>query len=298
MRTSFTPVSIAAVWLAAASTMAAAEPIVRSDIEYARVNGSALLLDLYMPESNAPAPLLVWVHGGAWEAGRKTPMPLRALVDRGYAVASIDFRPASASPFPGQVHEIKAAVRFLRAQASRYGYDARRIGILGASSGGHLAALVAVTAGHPELEGELGEHRGESSSVQAVVSYFGASNLTTILAQSTPFGLNVRVPALQRLLGASPEDSEAAARLASPVFHVDRSDPPLLMLHGDQDPQMPINQSHELEAAYEAAGVAAELIVVHGARHGGDEFFSAANVDKVASFLDAELKAKGERPGT
>lgn len=298
MRMSFTPPFIAAVWLAAASTMAAAEPTVTSDIEYARANGSALLLDLYMPESKAPAPLLVWVHGGAWEAGRKTPMPLSALVERGYAIASIDFRPASSAPFPGQVHDIKAAVRFLRAQARRYGYDATRIGIVGASSGGHLAALVAVTAGNPELEGELGEHRAESSSVQAVVSYFGASNLTTILAQSTPFGLNVRVPALQRLLGAAPEDNEAAARLASPVFHVDRADPPLLMLHGDQDRQMPINQSHELEAAYEAAGAAVDLIVVHGAGHGGDEFFSAANVERVAAFLDAELKAKGERPGT
>jgi acetyl esterase/lipase len=298
MRMSFRSVSIAAAWLAGASTIANAEPVVTSNIEYARANGQALLLDLYKPEGNAPAPLLIWVHGGAWEAGRKTPMPLTALVDRGYAVASVDFRPASTAPFPGQIHDIKAAVRFLRAQANRYGYDASRIGMLGASSGGHLAALVAVTAGNPELEGELGEHRTESSSVQAVVSYFGASNLTTILAQSTPFGLNVRVPALQRLLGAAPEDNEAAARLASPVFHVDRADPPLLMLHGDQDRQMPINQSHELEAAYEAAGAAVALTVVHGAGHGGDEFFSASNVENVAAFLDAEIKAKRERPGT
>ena len=90
--------------------------------------------------------------------------------------------------------------------------------------------------------------------MQAIVSYFGASNLTTILAQSTPFGLGIREPALKRLLGAAPKEASRSRKLASPVFHVDRSDPPLLLLHGDQDPQMPINQSHELEGAYEQQG--------------------------------------------
>ena len=216
--------------------------------------GEPLRLDLYTPESGAGAPLLVWIHGGAWENGNKSAMPLAPLIERGFAVASLDFSPASKAPFPGQVHEIKAAIRFLRAQAKRYGYDASRIAIAGASSGAHLAALVGTSNGHGELEGALGDHGGESSAVHAIVSYFAATNLTTILAQSTPFGLGVREPALKRLLGAAPKDNEALAKLASPVFQVDRSDPPLLLLHGDQDPQMPINQSHELEGAYEQQG--------------------------------------------
>jgi acetyl esterase/lipase len=188
------------------------------------------------------------------------------------------------------VHEIKAAIRYLRANASRYGYDAGRIGILGASSGGHLAALAGTTNGNTELEGTLGAHPRESSAVQAIVSYFGASNLTTILAQSTPFGLGIREPALKRLLGALPKENEPAAKLASPVFHVDRTDPPLLMLHGDQDPQMPINQSHELQGAYEQQGLDTKLIVVHGAAHGGEAFYAPANVEHVAAFLDAQLR--------
>jgi acetyl esterase/lipase len=273
---------------ALAGTASAAEVV--ADIEYARIANEPLRLDLYMPENGRDAPLLVWAHGGAWERGSKTPMPLGALVDRGYAIASLDFSPASRAPFPGQVHEIKAAVRFLRASAERFGYDATRIGILGASSGGHLAALVGTTNGHPELEGALGEHSEQSSAVQAIVSYFGASNLTTILAQSTPFGLNVREPALTRLLGALPDEQEALARLASPVFHVDANDPPLLLLHGDQDPQMPINQSHELEGAYERQHLPVELIVVHGARHGGEEFFVGDNLERVDAFLDEHLK--------
>jgi len=270
---------------------AAAETITKiADIEYARAADQSLKLDLYQLEGESGAPLLVWVHGGRWEVGSKDPMPLDALVERGFAVASLDFRPASAARFPGQIHDIKAAVRYLRAEAERYGYDATRIAILGASSGAHLAALVGTTNGHPELEGMLGEHRHTSSDVQAIVSYFGASNLTTILAQSTPFGLGVRTPALKTLLGALPQDDDKIARLASPVFQVDASDPPLLLLHGDQDPQMPINQSHELEGAYRALGLDATLIVVHGAGHGGDQFFDEQRTELVAQFLDAHLR--------
>src|SRR5262249_21198984 len=110
--------------------------------------------------------------------------------------------------FPAQVHEIKAAVRFLRAQATRYGYDATRIGILGESSGGHLAALVGTTNGRRDLEGTLGEHGDTPSDVQAIVSYFGAADLVTILAQSTPYGIGVRTPALKSLLGGLPEEND------------------------------------------------------------------------------------------
>jgi acetyl esterase/lipase len=269
---------------------AAAAASIESDIAYATsAAGEPLKLDLYLPTA-AGAPLLVWVHGGAWENGNKSAMPLEPLIERGFAVASLDFSPASKARFPGQVHEIKAAIRFLRSQAKRYGYDAERVGILGASSGAHLAAVVGTSNGRSELEGSLGEHRSESSDVHAIVSYFAATNLTTILAQSTPFGLNIREPALVRLLGAPPKEAEALAKLASPVFQVDRNDPPLLLLHGDQDPQMPINQSHELEGAYERAGLEADLIVVHGAAHGGDAFYSPENVDRVAAFLNAQLR--------
>jgi acetyl esterase/lipase len=277
----------ALAWLGAAY----AAPTVEKDIAYAEVAGETLRLDLYQPSgATAPSPLLVFVHGGAWENGSKAGMPLTALVEHGYTIASLDFRPASRAPFPGQVHDIKAAIRFLRGAAERYGYDASKIGILGMSSGAHLAAAVGTSNGDTELEGTLGQHGRQASDVQAIVAYFPATNLTTILAQSTPFGLGVREPALKRLLGALPQDNETLARRASPVFHVDADDPPLLLLHGDQDPQMPINQSHELEGAYAKHGNQAELIVVHGAKHGGDEFTAPANIARVAAFLDEHLR--------
>jgi acetyl esterase/lipase len=289
IRSKLMPVGVLAVATAGLAAPALGAPAIETDIPYAASSaGEPLRLDLYLPDTARP-PLIVWLHGGAWENGNKSAMPLKALVERGFAVASLDFSPASKAPFPGQVHEIKAGIRFLRAQAKRYGYDAGRVAISGASSGGHLAAVVGTSNGHAELEGLLGEHRGESSDVHAIVSYFPATNLTTILAQSTPFGLRIREPALHRLLGAAPAEAEALAKLASPVFQVDRNDPPLLLLHGDQDPQMPISQSHELVGAYQRAGVAAELIVVHGAAHGGQAFYSPENVDRVEAFLRVHL---------
>ena len=142
-----------------------------------------------------------------------------------------------------------------------------------------------MTNGHPALEGQVGADRGQSSAVQAILDYYGASNLRTILAQSTPFGLGVREPALQRLLGAMPDRAPELAALASPVAHVDRTDPPLLLFHGDQDPQMPINQAHELNGAYKKLGLDTAFDVVHGAAHGGEVFLSGAHLDRALAFL-------------
>jgi len=290
IRSKLIPVALLSLGAIGAWPEAASGAPSQADIPSATsATGEQLKLDLYLPEKSG-APLLVWLHGGGWENGNKTAMPLAPIIARGFAVASLDFSPASKAKFPGQVHEIKAGIRFLRAEASRYGYDASRIAIMGASSGAHLAAVVGTSNGSAELEGTIGDHRDQSSDVQAIVSYFAATNLTTILAQSTPFGLNIREPALLRLLGAPPKEAEALAKLASPVFQVDRADPPLMLLHGDQDPQMPINQSHELEGAYEQQGLQVDFIVVHGAAHGGDAFYSTENVERVTTFLGAQLR--------
>jgi acetyl esterase/lipase len=260
-----------------------------SAISYAEVDGFDLKLDLYMPNDVVQPPLLVWVHGGAWQRGSRADVNTTALVEQGFAMASVDFRNSGDAIFPAQIHDIKAAIRFLRASASAYGYDATRIGILGRSSGGHLTALVGVSNGHAELEGQVGEHLDQSSNVQVVVSYFGASNLNSILGQSTEYGRGMRAPAIEQLLGGSVEGRTELASLASPIAHVDRADPPLLLLHGDQDPQMPINQSHELHGSYKHLGLPVHFEVVHGAAHGGDAFFDAPRTAIVSSFLREHL---------
>lgn len=259
------------------------------DVEFARVGEQALKLDIYLPAGKARPPLIVWVHGGAWRSGSRKEMPLTKLVEEGYAVASLDYRLSTEAKFPAQVHDIKAAVRFLRGRdlSSLLGsqLSARRIVIAGDSAGGHLAALVGVSNGNAELEGSVGGDLKQSSDVQGIMSFYGGANLTTILKQSTPHGLDVRVPALDLLLGGQPEEVPALARLASPVFHVDRRDPPLLLLHGDQDPQMPINQAHELCGAYQKAGAPVEFAVVHGAAHGGAMFYDGERMAIVKRFL-------------
>jgi acetyl esterase/lipase len=254
-------------------------------VVYATADGKPLGLDIYLPEGVRDPPLLVWVHGGAWSAGSKEQYPA-VFVAKGFALASLDFRQSTAARFPANVHDIKAAVRFLRAHASEYGYRANRIAIGGASSGAHLAALVGVTNGDAQLEGTEGNDLKQSSAVQAIVSYFGASNLNTILAQSTPVGLNVREPALRQLLGGLPPGEVAElATLASPVTHVSKASPPLLLFHGDQDPQMPINQSHELQGAYQKLGLDVDFDVLHGAAHGGDMFFEGEALERAVKFL-------------
>lgn len=259
-------------------------------IQYAEVDGRPLLLDLHLPDSTDEAPLVVYIHGGAWRSGSRTRMPLGRLVRRGFAVASVDYRLSPEARFPAQVHDIKAAIRFLRAHDASYSYESRRIGIAGSSAGGHLAALVGVTNGHASLEGSVGNHAAESSDIQAAVSYFGATNLLTILAQSTPHGLKVRAPALKLLLGASPLENERQARVASPVQHVDSDDPPLYLLHGDQDPQMPINQAHELHGAYQRAGLEVRFDILHGEAHGGEAFYDAARSRAVGDFFFRHLR--------
>ena len=261
-----------------------------SDVPYARVDQRELALDIYLPTGVERPPLLVWVHGGRWMFQSKEDMFTTALVEKGFAMASVDFRLAGEAIFPAQVHDIKAAIRFLRANSEEFGYDATRIGIHGRSAGGHLTALVGTTNGHPELEGNLGAYLDVSSDVQAVVSYFGASNLTTILDQSTTFGKPLRAEAMAVLFGAPVANRQELARLASPVFHVDMTDPPLLLLHGDQDPQMPINQAHELHGRYKALGLTGRLEVIHGAEHGTPEFFDAERTRIVAEFFDKHLR--------
>ena len=212
-------------------------------------------------------------------------MPIANLTKDGYAIASVDYRLSTEARFPAQVHDIKAAIRFLRAHGGNWKVPVKKIVIAGDSAGGHLAALVGVSNGDEALEGRVGDDLTHSSRVQGILSFYGAANLTTILQQSTLHGLTVRLPALELLLGDLPTNAPALARLASPVFHVDAHDPPLLLLHGDQDPQMPINQALELQGVYQAVKAPVQLEVVHGAAHGGRMFYDEERLAAVRAFL-------------
>ncbi len=258
------------------------------DLIYASTTEKELKLDLYLPSETINPFLIIWVHGGAWHSGSKENPPMD-LVKRGYAMASINYRKTVEAKFPALIHDIKAAVRFLRAHASQYSYRQDKIILWGSSAGGHLAALAGLTNGHQILEGKIGQDLTTSSDVQVVLDFFGPTDLTTIMSQSTPHGINVRGPALTLMFGKPLDQAAEELKLASPVYQVDKNDPPLFICHGDQDNQVPINQSIQLYGKYKELGLNVQLEYVHGAGHGGKAFSDPALIDKVDQFLKRVL---------
>ncbi|GAB5559416.1 MAG: alpha/beta hydrolase [Synoicihabitans sp.] len=255
---------------------------------FAEISERKLQLDLYRPSGDIKG-VIVWVHGGAWRRGSRANPTLLGMTARGWALASVDYRLSPEAPFPAQSHDIKAAIRFLRAHAESLHIPRDPFVISGASAGGHLAAMVGVTNNSIPHEGTVGAHLDQNSSVQAIVDLYGASNLTTILTQSTPHGLSVREPALDLFIGGHPDNVPELARLASPVFHVDTDDPPLYLSHGDQDPQMPINQAHELHGVYKSQNLPVHFEVKHGSAHGGPAFNDDAELARIDAFLTQHL---------
>ncbi len=254
------------------------------DIRYATVDNMDLKMDLYMPDQISNPYLVIWVHGGAWHSGSKSDPPMD-LLKKGYAMASIDYRSTVMAKFPAFIHDVKAAVRFLRANASQFKINSDKIFLWGSSAGGHLAALAGMTNGVKELEGTIGTDLATSSQVQGIIDFFGPGNLSTIMSQSTPHGIAVRGPALALMFGKPLEQSKDDLMKASPVSYVTSDDPPLFICHGDQDIQVPINQSIELYGSYRALGLKVQLEFVYGAGHGGRQYNEPALINKVDAFL-------------
>ena len=259
------------------------------------------LLDLLVPRNAAsPLPVVVWIHGGGWQSGdkRNREQPER-LVCRGYAVASINYRLSNTATFPAQIHDVKAAIRFLRANAAAYNLDPARMAAMGSSAGGHLAALAGTSGGVDELEELSQGHGAASSRVQAVVDWYGPTRLVDmdaqLLAQGCPAGSahhGESDSAESRLLGctlASPACADAARR-ADPATYVTAGDPPMLLLHGTEDCVSPVGQSQLLAEALTAAQSCAILRKVQGAAHGGPAWLSPETQDTTAEFLDRVLR--------
>lgn len=271
------------------------------DLEYASINGKPLLLDLYLPKGVRNPPLLVWIHGGGWRNGDKGRggklMPLGTAA--GYACASINYRLSGEATFPAQIHDCKAAIRWLRAQADKYGYDARRIGVGGSSAGGHLVALLGTSGGDKDLEGKVGTHLDQSSSVQAVCDMWGPTDFLQMDAHALPnarFKHNdPRSPESLMIGGPILENKDKVAK-ANPITYIDKQDPPFLILHGSKDPLVPVHQSHLLQAGLQKNKVPVTLRVVEGAGHGGREFNAPDINAQILKFFDQHLKQEEKQP--
>lgn len=261
------------------------------DIEYASVDGISLLLDLYLPplEPDATAPLVIWVHGGGWRSGSKDQTIAPATLGEDYAIASVNYRLTGIATFPAQIHDVKAAVRWLRAHAVEYGFDPQRFGAWGSSAGGHLVALLGVSCGSEELEGTGGDYLNESSCVQAVCDFYGPTDLLSLLDQRGGRDAR-RIMAEDLLLGGPVEEKIELANLASPITHISADVPPFLIMHGSDDDVVPVEQSIAFDNALGNAGIDSTLIIIEGAGHG----FPRDQLMPVKPFFDRILLLEQE----
>jgi acetyl esterase/lipase len=270
---------------------------VAADVAYAPLS-DAQRLDLYAPATGqAPFPLVVIIHGGGWTAGDKRgELPSAAIpgvLDLGYAVASINYRLAPESVFPAQLLDVKAAIRYLRANATELDLDPDRFAVIGESAGAHLAALLGTTRDVAEFDDPSLGNSAVSSAVQAVVDFYGPADLTTSDAQRAlnPACPSEPDPNIALLLGASPAAAPDLAAAASPVtyLHPDQDLPPFFIAHGDADCVVPYQQSVQLHEAIEAAAPGrSQLNVVPGSGHYLEFDFDSQN-EALAVFLTATI---------
>lgn len=236
---------------AASSFDAARLGTVERDLIYCVVDGVPLTMDVYFPSSGGPWPAIVSIHGGGWMAGDKASVDT-SMVARGYLVVSINYRLYPAARFPAMIQDVKCAIRSLRAYAADFNLDPGRIGLTGHSAGGHLAALAGLA---DESAGfDVGEHLEQSSRVQAVLVSAGPADLTR------PFP-DYLAATVQEVFG--PEQLVGG----SPVTYASRDDPPFLILHGDWDDTVPVEQGQALYERLISASVSAQLLIVHNANH-------------------------------
>lgn len=255
------------------------------DIVYGRGGDEDLRLDLSRPkDAKKPLPAIVVIHGGGWQAGdRKAHDNLTWLfAQRGYASATVQYRLAPKYRWPAQVEDVKCAVRFLRANAEKYGLDGKHIGAVGFSAGAHLALMLG-TVDDPALEGKGGWEK-ESSKVQAAVSFFGPTDL---LAKDLP---EQSLGILKEFLGGTQEEKSDAYRAASPLAHVSAGDAPVLMFQGTKDPLIPTGQATVMDEALRKAGVKSRCDILEGAGHGWKDPELTRTLDATYEFFDAELK--------
>ena len=274
------------------------------DLPYAGVS-AAQKLDIYLPdEGSGPFPVIVAIHGGAFmgcDKGDLQVLPMLEGLSRGYAVVSINYRMSGEALFPALVHDAKAAIRWIRANAPRYGFDPARIAAWGGSAGGYLSAMLGTSAGVRKLEGWRLGNPNYPSDVQAVVDWFGPTNFLKMDEQLAALGLPP-APGTEHdgpnspeslLLGQRITEIPQRVRAANPETYIRQDAPPFLLQHGTRDAVVPVQQSIEfaarLRTAFGQRVVTLELL--EGAEHADPRFEAPQNVDRVLGFLDEHLKS-------
>lgn len=264
------------------------------DLPYAETDNPRQKLDLFLPKAHKgdkPLPVIVFIHGGGWRGGDKNGGigNVGRFVESGeYAGASIGYRLTNEAQWPAQIHDCKAAIRWIKAHAKEYNLDATKIGVWGTSAGGHLVSFLGTSGDVKELEGTLGEHLDQNSRVTCVMNFFGPENFLTMVRQPSTVDRtkgNDYPEAL--LLGGPVQEKEAAAKEASPVTHVSKGDAAFFTAHGTKDPLVPFAQAQEIHAALQKAEVPSLLQEMTNGGHG---FRSPILDERVKQFFDLHLR--------
>lgn len=265
-----------------------------SNLAYANTTDPRQQVDVYLPKKpsvSGPLPVIAYVHGGGWMTGSKVMArsQVMALVDSGrYAAVSIGYRLAWQAPWPAQIHDVKAGIRWIRGNAAQYGFDPKRICATGSSAGGHLVGELGLTGGVASTEGTLGRYRNQSSRVQCVVDMMGPADLVHMDREGT----SAEPSGLELLLGGRVADKPEVARNASPILFADPSDPPFLLIHGTKDPTVNYQESVKLAAALRAAGVPVLFQTVEGGGHGMFGNAAPAVAERTRLFFEQNLYDK------
>ncbi len=282
--------AIAGIGLVVAVDADADEPApvkVVEDLVFAEIDRHPLKMDLHVPAMESKPPLVVWIHGGGWRGGSRKKLPILDVTRHGYALASIEYRFTDKAIFPAQIHDCKGAIRWLRAHADHYGYNAEWIAVAGSSAGGHLALLLGTSGDVSELEGEIGGNSEMSSKVQAVIDYFGPSDFV-LRGRTQPDRAYTEKSGSFALLGGLRDGkvTREMEQFASPAHYVSAGDPPLLIFHGTADQTVLLDQSQQMISLYRDEGLQARLVTLEEAGHGGKPFFSDKHLQAAIEFLN------------
>ena len=247
---------------------------VMQDISYAGTDNARQTLDLALPikrTSDKPLPVIAFIHGGGWRGGNKDGGLNRIsgfLKSGNYAGVSIGYRLSNEAKWPAQIHDCKAAIRWVKANAVKHGLDGSKIAVHGTSAGGHLVAMLGTSAGVKAMDGSIGAYTSQSTKVACVVDYFGPTNFLRMNdfesridhdAKDSPEGL---------LIGGPVQDNKKKTLTADPISYVSKEDSPFLIMHGTKDMAVPYNQSVILHSALKKIGVPSALLTVTGGGHG------------------------------
>jgi acetyl esterase/lipase len=279
------------------------------DVPYAHLS-SAEKLDIYLPdEGEGPFPVIISIHGGAFMGGDKSDGQVNPMLEglkQGYAVVAVNYRLSWEARFPALVHDVKAAVRWIRANAAKYPFDKGRIAAWGRSAGGYLSAMLGITAGVKELEDLSLGNPNQPCNVQAVVDWFGPTDFLTMDALLAEAGMqpeagmehNGENSPESLLLGEQITKISERVKAANPETYIAPAAPPFFIQHGTKDGTVPVQHSIALAAKLrQTIGEdRVKLDLIDGADHEDPKFETPENVQKVFAFLDRNLIASGEYP--